>query len=247
MNLGTYVDGRSIGYDEQTGTLDVGGTAVTPQQLRDYDDAGQVSWESADNRAWLDSSFPSVATETPEVKRRQIPVIAVVLGAALLCGVCSLAAILSPDSDSPPATVSPAAKPAPAAEAPTAVEPIEPAAEAPVEPAAEAPEAPAAEEPAEPAMTMGQEQGVAKAQDYLGYTAFSRKGLIEQLKYEGFSKGDATFAVDYIDVDWKAQAATKAQDYIDYSSFSRKGLIEQLEYEGFTKSQAKYGAKAVGY
>jgi len=66
MNLGTYVDGRLIGYDEQTGTLDVGGTPVTPQQLRDYDDAGQVSWELEDNRAWLDSSFPPVATATPE-------------------------------------------------------------------------------------------------------------------------------------------------------------------------------------
>lgn len=239
MNLGTYVDGRLIGYDEQTGALDVGGTTVTPQQLREYDDAGQVSWDQMDNRAWLDSSFPPVATAASEVKRRKTPVIAVVIGAVLLCGACSLAAILSPDSESPSATVSPEVKPAPAVEAPAAAEPVEPVVEEPAEPVIE--------EPAEPVMTMGQEQAVAKAQDYLDYTAFSRKGLIEQLKYEGFSKGDATFAVDYIDVDWKAQAAKKAQDYIDYSSFSRSGLIEQLEYEGFTKSQAKYGAKAVGY
>jgi hypothetical protein len=135
-----------------------------------------------------------------------------------------------------PAATAPAVT-APAAEQPTVSEPV---AEEPVAPEP----APA---PAAPSMTMGQEQAVAKGQDYLDYTAFSRKGLIEQLVYEGFSKGDATFAVDYIAPDWKAQAAKKAQDYLDYSSFSRQGLINQLVYDGFTQAQAKYGATAVGY
>ena len=61
--------------------------------------------------------------------------------------------------------------------------------------------------------------------------AFSRKGLIEQLSSEygyGFSKADAIFAVNHIDVNWNKQAAKAAKDYLDFSAFSRNGLIEQL-------------------
>ncbi|WP_425310552.1 Ltp family lipoprotein [Ammonicoccus fulvus] len=95
-------------------------------------------------------------------------------------------------------------------------------------------------------MTVSQRQAVRKANDYLDYSAFSRKGLIDQLEYEGFSTADATFAVDNIKVDWNEQAAKKAQDYLDYSAFSRQSLIDQLEYEGFTTKQAEHGVKAVG-
>ncbi|WP_341961966.1 Ltp family lipoprotein [Planococcus maritimus] len=42
------------------------------------------------------------------------------------------------------------------------------------------------------------EQAVKKAQEYLDYTPFSRSGLIEQLEFEGFSNGDAVYAVDAI-------------------------------------------------
>ena len=104
----------------------------------------------------------------------------------------------------------------------------------------------------EPDMTTAQKNAVASAQDYLDYTAFSRDGLIEQLSSKagaGFSKADATFAVDYLDVDWKAQAVKSAQDYLSYTSFSRQGLIEQLESDagaGFTHAQAVYAVNKVG-
>ncbi|OBA78917.1 hypothetical protein A5633_17565 [Mycolicibacterium elephantis] len=77
-------------------------------------------------------------------------------------------------------------------------------------------------------------------------SGFSRQGLIRQLKYEGFSTEDATYAVDHITVDWFEQAARSAKDYMEMSGFSRQGLIEQLEYEGYTPAQAVYGAAAVG-
>lgn len=129
-----------------------------------------------------------------------------------------------------------------------AVEYVDPVDSEPVEePVEPEPVEEPAEEPAEPEMTMGQEQAVDTALNYLDYSAFSHKGLIDQLVYEGFSKADAKFAVDYISPDWNAQAAQMAQDYLDYSSFSRQGLIDQLVYEGFTKAQAEYGVKAVGY
>ena len=96
-------------------------------------------------------------------------------------------------------------------------------------------------------LTMGQQNALSKASDYLAYSAFSYSGLIEQLEFEKFSKEDATYAADNCEADWNEQAALKAQQYIDYTSFSKDGLIEQLEFDGFTKEQAEYGTSAVGY
>lgn len=96
-------------------------------------------------------------------------------------------------------------------------------------------------------LTVGQENALRSAKNYLDYYAFSRNGLISQLEYEGFSSEDATYAVDNCGADWNEQAVKKAQDYVNMMSFSRSGLIEQLQYEGFSADQAEYGATAVGY
>lgn len=101
-------------------------------------------------------------------------------------------------------------------------------------------------ESSEPDETVSQQNARQKAEDYLDYSAFSRKKLIEQLEYEGFSKADATYAVGAVSPNWNEQAAKKAKDYLDYSSFSRSRLIEQLEYEGFTTKQATYGVNQTG-
>ena len=77
--------------------------------------------------------------------------------------------------------------------------------------------------------------------------AFSRKGLIEQLEFEGYSTEAATIAVDSLGVDWNEQAAKCAENYLDLMSFSRSGLIDQLIFEGFTREEAEYGVSAVGY
>jgi len=57
--------------------------------------------------------------------------------------------------------------------------------------------------------TLSQKNAVKKAEDYLNYSSFSKSGLVEQLKFEGFSEEDATYAVSKIDVDWKEQAVKK--------------------------------------
>jgi hypothetical protein len=75
---------------------------------------------------------------------------------------------------------------------------------------------------------------------------FSRSGLIEQLEFEGYSKDDATFAVDSITVDWNEQAARAAENYLETMPFSRASLIEQLEFEGYTTAQAEYGVSTTG-
>ena len=108
-------------------------------------------------------------------------------------------------------------------------------------------EIPAETPPApEPSVTVSQKNAVAKAKSYLGYSAFSYTGLIQQLEYEQFSHADAVYGADNSGADWNEQAAKKAQSYMEYSAFSRGGLIEQLKYEGFTQAQAEYGANTVG-
>ena len=89
--------------------------------------------------------------------------------------------------------------------------------------------------------TSGEKNALAKALQYLDYSAFSYSGLVEQLEYEGYSHSESTYAADNCGANWKEQAAEKALSYLDYSAFSYNGLIEQLEYEGFTSSEAQYG------
>ena len=45
------------------------------------------------------------------------------------------------------------------------------------------------------AATAGQRNAVTSAQNYLDYQAFSKSGLIKQLKFEHFSGSDARYAV----------------------------------------------------
>jgi Host cell surface-exposed lipoprotein len=96
----------------------------------------------------------------------------------------------------------------------------------------------------EDAESSGQENARRSAESYIDSGAFSRSGLIRQLKYEGFSAAAAIYAVDAITVDWNEQAAKSAAAYLESSSFSRSGLISQLKYEGFTQAQAAYGVDA---
>jgi len=94
--------------------------------------------------------------------------------------------------------------------------------------------------------TTSQANARQKAADYLDMTAFSRKGLIDQLVYEGFTQADATYGVDALNANWNDQAAKKAADYLQMTSFSHQGLIDQLVYEGFTQAQAEYGVSTTG-
>ncbi len=91
------------------------------------------------------------------------------------------------------------------------------------------------------ASTAGQRNALSTAESYLQYSAFSKTGLIKQLKFEHYSSSEARWAVAHVRVSWNAQAVKSAKQYLRVSSFSRQGLIEQLEFEGFTHSQATYG------
>lgn len=95
-------------------------------------------------------------------------------------------------------------------------------------------------------ITAGQRNALKSAKDYLKFTAFSYKGLINQLEYEKYSHEDAVYAADNCGADWNEQALKSAKHYLLFSAFSYKGLVEQLEYEQFTKEQATYGVDNCG-
>lgn len=94
--------------------------------------------------------------------------------------------------------------------------------------------------------TTSQKNAVEKAKSYIAMTGFSHDGLVDQLKYEGFSDEDAAYGADNCGADWNAEALEKAKGYIDMTGFSYDGLVDQLEYEGFTSDQATYGADNCG-
>ena len=130
-------------------------------------------------------------------------------------------------------------------------EAAEPAPKPKTEQVAQAPKATPAPKPApapkaDVGETVSQENARESAESYLGYSDFSRSGLIEQLEFEGYSNADATYAADTVSVNWNGEAADSARSYLEYSSFSRSGLIEQLQFEGFTPSQAQFGVNQTG-
>lgn len=156
----------------------------------------------------------------------------------------------APQASEPGAVTSDALEPSPTQESTTSTPAEVAATEAPLETSA-VPEPvtesePVVEEPpADSGGTVSQMQALRQAESYLGFAAFSRTGLIEQLEFEGFSVEDATFAVDALEVDWMVQAEAKALDYLEYSAFSETGLVEQLEFEGFSNAEAVHGVGSV--
>lgn len=100
-------------------------------------------------------------------------------------------------------------------------------------------------EPTE-SVTTGMRNALSQALDYLDFSAFSYTGLIDQLKYEGYTTEEATYAADNCGADWMEQALDEAISYLDFSAFSYTGLIDQLKYEGYTKAEATYAADNCG-
>jgi hypothetical protein len=97
-----------------------------------------------------------------------------------------------------------------------------------------------------PEVSPGQRNALAKARDYLRHTAFSKKGLVNQLVSEGFSQDESGFAVANVGADWDEQAAKKANDYLSHMAFSKIGLVNQLVSEGFPQDESELAVANVG-
>ena len=89
-------------------------------------------------------------------------------------------------------------------------------------------------------------QAVRAAREYLQFQAFSLKGLVKQLKFDGYSTSDATYGASHSGANWMKQAVKSAKAYLRLQAFSRIGMIQQLEFEGFTPAQARHGAIGAG-
>jgi hypothetical protein len=97
-----------------------------------------------------------------------------------------------------------------------------------------------------PTESVSQHNARQEAANYLQTEAFSRSGLIDQLKFEGFSDADATYGTDAQGADWNAQAARMAKEYLNTMPFSHQELVDQLVFDGFTQAQAEYGVSTTG-
>jgi hypothetical protein len=96
------------------------------------------------------------------------------------------------------------------------------------------------------ASTTNPTQAVRAAKEYLQVEAFSLKGLIRQLKYDGFSTSDATYGASHSGANWMRQAVKAAKAYLEIQAFSFSGMVAQLQFDGFTHAQAVHGARAAG-
>lgn len=92
-------------------------------------------------------------------------------------------------------------------------------------------------------ITMGEKMALASAKNYLRTMGFSKKGLINQLEFEGYTTEEATYAANNCGANWKEEAVRVAKNYLKTMSFSKQGLIDQLEFEGFTSEEAAYGVE----
>ena len=93
--------------------------------------------------------------------------------------------------------------------------------------------------------TIGQDNALRAAINYLSIMPFSYSGLVEQLEYEGYTHSQAIYGADNCGADWYVQAARHAEQYLSIMPFSRDGLYDQLEYEGYTAAQINYALSKV--
>ena len=89
------------------------------------------------------------------------------------------------------------------------------------------------------------ENAIESAEAYNKIFAYSKKGLIENLKYEGFSEDIAECAVKSINANWKENCVRSAYSYLDLSPFSKEELIHQLDYDGFTAEEIDYAMNQI--
>ena len=89
------------------------------------------------------------------------------------------------------------------------------------------------------------ENAIESAEAYSNVFAYSKKYLIDQLKYEGFSEEIAECAVKSINANWKENCVRSAHSYLEIISYSKEELIHQLDYVGFTAEEIEYAMNKI--
>ena len=93
--------------------------------------------------------------------------------------------------------------------------------------------------------TTALENAIESAEEYNKVLAYSKKGIIEKLKYEGFSEDIAECAVKSINANWKENCVRSAHSYLEIISYSKEELIHQLDYVGFTAEEIDYAMNQI--
>ncbi len=109
-----------------------------------------------------------------------------------------------------------------------------------------APKTSSSKTPAQHRKVSWNDQVIKAAKEYLSSESFSRKGLIEQLKHDGFSHDQAEYAAYHCGANWLMHAQTEVKSYLATSGYSRSGLIEQLTYDGYTQEEAESAVDSCG-
>ena len=88
------------------------------------------------------------------------------------------------------------------------------------------------------AMTFHEKQALESAQLNLSFMPYSYHSLLTQLRFEGHSLKNATYAVNHCNADWMEQANESAINYLLYSNCTREELHKYLLFEGFLEDEA---------
>ena len=182
--------GKTITFDNGQYVLE-GHGPITAQAVLEYDRQGHLTWANDGLREMVrqTASGPPAAPPTPTPltaqpvsqgtsatpppkKKRHGCLIALAAGAALFI---LLVIIIAASGSGENAKVTPSGGGVPTAE---------PVQEQPVE------------QPEDQGLSTGQQQAVESAQSYLDMGGFSRKALIEQLVFEGFTQAQAEYGVN---------------------------------------------------
>lgn len=84
------------------------------------------------------------------------------------------------------------------------------------------------------------------AKEYIQEKAYSRRGLINALKMNGYSNINAIYAVDNISVDWSEQAKRAIKEYKEKANLSKTNLLNVLVRDGFSEKEIAYAFKECG-
>lgn len=93
--------------------------------------------------------------------------------------------------------------------------------------------------------TISQKNAIKQAKSYIETMAFSKKELINQLEFNKYSKEDAEYAVNSLDIDYKEQAVKQAESYLESMAFSKEELLHQLKFNGYSEEDAEYAVSKV--
>lgn len=86
-------------------------------------------------------------------------------------------------------------------------------------------------------------ESLKRAEDYIESMSFSKKGLAQRLKFEGYPEDAISFAVGSVSVDYNEEALGRAKMLKIEQKFTENGIREQLYFDGFEEEEINYAVE----